>query len=102
MLGGYCPGALFDERYFHHQRASEIPISISIWLRQKWGWRLKNVYTGDGGINELSGALRAGMQAVHLRIPGEESPDVFRINQEGWEGLVITSLEEVLLLVDKG
>jgi putative hydrolase of the HAD superfamily len=58
------------------------------------------IYIGDGGSNELSGASRVGMKAVQLKMPGESDPDVYRVNQEGWDGTVITDLEEVLSLAE--
>jgi putative hydrolase of the HAD superfamily len=57
------------------------------------------LYVGDGGSMELTGASKAGLDAVQLRIPGENGPDVFRINKEDWQGTIITSLKEVLVLI---
>jgi putative hydrolase of the HAD superfamily len=57
------------------------------------------LYIGDGGSRELTGASGVGMHAVQLRVPGENDPDVFRINKEDWQGDIITSLKEVLNLV---
>jgi putative hydrolase of the HAD superfamily len=56
-------------------------------------------YIGDGSSRELSGAARAGLRAVQLRIPGEDDPDVYRIGLEDWQGESIRSLSEVLGLV---
>jgi putative hydrolase of the HAD superfamily len=58
------------------------------------------LFVGDGSSRELSGALQAGMQAVQLRVPGEDNPDVYKIDQEDWHGKVVTSLSEVLRLID--
>ena len=57
------------------------------------------LYVGDGSSTELTGASRAGMHAVQIRVPGEDDPDVYRVNKEGWQGTIITSLKEVLDLV---
>jgi putative hydrolase of the HAD superfamily len=59
------------------------------------------LYVGDGGSTELTGASRIGLDAVQLRIPGENDPDVFRINKEDWQGTIITSLKEVLILIQE-
>lgn len=57
------------------------------------------LYIGDGGSTELTGASRIGMKAVQLRVPGEDDPDVYRVNKEDWRGTVVASLTEVLDLV---
>ena len=59
------------------------------------------LYVGDGSSQELTGASQVGMQAVLLRLPGEEGADVHRINSEEWRGPVISSLTEVLKLVSR-
>jgi putative hydrolase of the HAD superfamily len=56
-------------------------------------------YIGDGSSQELSGAVRAGLRAVQLRIPGEDDPDVYRIGLEDWQGESVKSLSDVLGLV---
>jgi putative hydrolase of the HAD superfamily len=53
------------------------------------------IYIGDGSSRELTGARAVGLRAVLLRIPTESGPDVYRIDQEDWQGEVIESLEEV-------
>lgn len=59
----------------------------------------KCLYIGDGSSQELTGASQVGMQAVLLRLPGEEGTDAHRIDSEEWHGPVISSLTEVLKLV---
>jgi putative hydrolase of the HAD superfamily len=59
----------------------------------------KCLYIGDGSSQELTGASQVGMQAVLLRLPGEEGTDAHRIDSEEWHGPVIASLTEVLKLV---
>ena len=60
------------------------------------------LYVGDGDSNELTGALQAGMHPVLIRNPDEDRGDVYRTNFEGdsWTGAVITSLKEVLNLLE--
>ena len=61
------------------------------------------LYIGDGGSKELTGALQVGMNPVLLSITGENENIVYRINTETdtWDGPVISSLTEVLALVEK-
>lgn len=56
------------------------------------------LYVGDGSSNELTGAMKVGMHPVWIRIP-DEREDNFRIDQEEWNGPVISSLKEVLDLL---
>jgi len=57
------------------------------------------IYIGDGGSRELTGASQAGMQAVLLQIPNEVKADMYKIDSEDWDGIVITSLSHVLNLL---
>lgn len=59
------------------------------------------LYIGDGGSQELSGALRAGMRPVLIRLDAE-STEGHLINREHWVGLTIHSLKEILTIVSKG
>ncbi|MBV8086462.1 MAG: HAD family hydrolase [Chloroflexi bacterium] len=52
------------------------------------------LYVGDGSSQELTGARRAGMTAVQLRIDGDWPP-----GREAWTGLSIGTLSEVLTLL---
>jgi len=54
------------------------------------------LYVGDGDSHELTGASKAGMQALLIRIPDE---DAYRHDPEDWQGPSIWSLKEVLQLV---
>jgi putative hydrolase of the HAD superfamily len=56
------------------------------------------LYIGDGSSYELTGALKVGMHPVRIRIP-DEREDNFRIDEEDWDGPVISSLKEVLDLL---
>ncbi|PWR16960.1 haloacid dehalogenase [Micromonospora sicca] len=57
------------------------------------------LYVGDGGSQELTGAQRAGMTAARLAAPDLAGHMVFNA-ERGWAGRVLTSLTEVLELVD--
>ncbi len=59
------------------------------------------LYIGDGASQELPGAARVGMSPVMIQVFGEEfeSPLPEDIRGE-WDGSVISSLTEVLALVD--
>ena len=57
------------------------------------------LYIGDGSSRELSGASQVGMQAVLIRAP-DEVLDAHVIDREEWQGKVISSLEDVLSLVE--
>jgi len=54
------------------------------------------LYIADGIGQELTSASQIGMQAVLIRVSGEDSYDPYR---EDWDGSVISSLTEVLGLV---
>jgi putative hydrolase of the HAD superfamily len=57
------------------------------------------LYVGDGGSQELTGAERAGLTAVRLAAPDLTGHMVFNADH-GWAGPVLTSLTEVLGLLD--
>ncbi|MFE9959371.1 HAD family hydrolase [Micromonospora sp. NPDC005299] len=57
------------------------------------------LYVGDGGSQELTGAERAGMTAVRLAAPDLARHMVFNADH-GWDGPELTSLTEVLGLLD--
>ena len=60
----------------------------------------KCLYIGDGGSNELTGALNVGMTPVLLFDLEEESnPDTHRVEGEEWYGPKINTLSEVLGLL---
>jgi len=58
------------------------------------------LYVADGDSGELQGAMQAGMDAVRIRTPYEALSDALRVNEEDWRGLTISSLYQVLDLVD--
>ena len=55
------------------------------------------LYIGDGSSRELTGALSVGMHPVKIRVPGEIS---YFIDEDDWDGMVISSLRDVLALVE--
>lgn len=56
------------------------------------------LYIGDGSNQELSGALKAGMHPVMIRVDYEDDSQTLT-KRESWSGQVISSLKEVLELV---
>ena len=55
------------------------------------------LYVGDGGSQELSGALRVGMHPVLIRLDAD-STEVHLTDREQWDGTTIHSLKEVLTI----
>jgi len=53
------------------------------------------LYVGDGGSQELTGALNAGMYPVAYLIPQDEKPDI-TFTVEKWQGRTISTLSELL------
>jgi putative hydrolase of the HAD superfamily len=58
------------------------------------------LYVGDGGSRELSGAHEVGMAAVRLAAPDLAGHLVFGGDGD-WSGPVVTSLTEVLAMVER-
>lgn len=56
------------------------------------------LYVGDGGDHELTGATQVGMQSVLLSAPNRSTSRYYF--REDWPGLRVSSLNEVLPLVD--
>ena len=59
------------------------------------------LYIGDGSSNELTGAAAVGMYPVLIIDPEEDRSGTHRVDFEGdnWNGLVISSLNEALNIV---
>lgn len=53
------------------------------------------LYIGDGGSQELTGALNAGMYPVLYLTPQDEKPDI-TFTVEKWQGLSISTMSELL------
>ncbi len=59
------------------------------------------LYVGDGSSQELAGAANVGMSPVLIRVPGDRDyDDIYRIKPEEWGGLRVSSLSEVLKLLE--
>lgn len=58
------------------------------------------LYVADGDGGELQGASEAGMDAVRIRMPYEAATDALRFKEEDWDGLTISSLKQILDLID--
>ncbi|MFC2011867.1 HAD family hydrolase [Chloroflexota bacterium] len=58
------------------------------------------LYIGDGDSNELTGALSAGMHPVMIRIADEDSAQPHVSIKQEWDGPVISSLKEILALIE--
>jgi putative hydrolase of the HAD superfamily len=56
------------------------------------------VFVGDGANDELEGARRVGMEAILIHRPGE---DPFWPEVAGWDGPRVTSIPEVLEVVER-
>jgi len=57
------------------------------------------LFVGDGASSELTGAMRAGMDAVLLAAPGHADNVLHRLDAHNWTGRRIASLNEVLQLL---
>ncbi len=57
------------------------------------------LYVGDGASQELAGAKKVGMHPVMIK-SAAETADVHRVHEEQWDGTSISSLTEVLALVE--
>jgi putative hydrolase of the HAD superfamily len=58
------------------------------------------LYVGDGSSQELTGAAVVGMSPVLLRVPEEIDDAAHYIDREDWKGVYISSLRNVLDIVD--
>ena len=56
------------------------------------------LFVGDGGSQELSGALGVGMKPVLTR-PDADSTESHLMNREQWDGLTISSLTDILTVI---
>jgi putative hydrolase of the HAD superfamily len=59
------------------------------------------IYVGDGDSNELTGAQEMGMYPVMISVDYEKDNDLYVYNRQEWDGPVISSLTEVLALVEE-
>ncbi len=58
------------------------------------------LYVGDGGSSELAGASEVGMHPVLIRTPYDQTGDAFRISPSEWSGSKISTIREILTLID--
>ena len=59
------------------------------------------LYVGDGSSQEIAGAARVGMSPVLIRVPDDgDYDDLYRIKPEDWDGPRVSSLSEVLKLLE--
>ena len=58
------------------------------------------IYVGDGDSNELTGAREMGMHPVMISVDYEKDNDLYVYNRQKWDGPVISSLTEVLSLLE--
>ena len=56
---------------------------------------------GDGDSNELTGAQEIGMYPVKISVDYEKDNSLYVYNRQEWDGPVISSLTEVLALVEE-
>jgi len=57
------------------------------------------LYVGDGSSRELTGAAAVGMDAVQIRVPGEDQVGAYRTDIDNWNGPAVASLTDVLALI---
>ena len=57
------------------------------------------LFVGDGGSDELNGAVRAGLDAVQIDDLGSTSGEMLRVGVAEWGGPVITSMRDVTTYV---
>ena len=60
------------------------------------------IYVGDGGSHELTGAVRAGIDAVLLRVESEIDLDPYRPDARTWKGPAIESLSALVHVLRDG
>lgn len=58
------------------------------------------LFVGDGGSRELTGANRAGMHPVLIRVDSEIEEEGWLDDAAEWQGQTITRIQEVLALLD--
>ncbi|MDG4793567.1 HAD family hydrolase [Micromonospora sp. WMMD1082] len=102
FLPGLAIAPLLDVRVFSVQVGRCKPdAALYLAACTRLGLHPRNcLYVGDGGSQELTGAQRAGMSAVRLAAPDLVDHLVFNLDA-GWSGRVMTSLGEVIDLVEE-
>ncbi len=59
------------------------------------------LYVGDGGSNELAGAMAVGMRPIWLCDEAEQGTDAHRIGHQPWAGEKFGDLSEMLAFIPK-
>lgn len=59
------------------------------------------IYVGDGDSNELTGARETGLYPVMIQVEYDSETGDYLADRQEWDGLVISSLTEVLTLVEE-
>ena len=73
---------------------------VDIFLIENYRRMLAGMAAGDG--HELTGARQMGMEAALIRVSDEDPATAYRLLEDDWDGPRISSLLEVLRLVDIG
>jgi putative hydrolase of the HAD superfamily len=60
------------------------------------------IYVGDGDSNELTGAQEMGMYPVMISVDYEKDNELYVYNRQEWDGPVISSLSQILDLMEDG
>lgn len=58
------------------------------------------LYVGDGSSHELDGAQAVGMTPVLIDVDHERGKDVFKIDEQPWDGRTVQSLAEIPRLIN--
>lgn len=58
------------------------------------------LYLGDGGSQELSGAMKVGMHPILIQVPYENTYDASRHEAKMWSGPRVSTVKDVLAFVD--
>ncbi len=64
---------------------------------------MRCIFVGDGGSRELTGAAKLGMEAVLLRVPGEEHTSFdqdYRLDALEWTGATIKAIEDATRFIE--
>lgn len=64
---------------------------------------MRCIFVGDGGSRELTGAAKLGMEAVLLRVPGEEHTwfdQNYRLDALEWTGATIKAIEDATRFIE--
>lgn len=53
------------------------------------------LFVGDGGSDELRGAVRVGMDALHINDLDPANGEVLRVGVVDWDGPMVTNMSDV-------